>query len=115
MIIQQSNCPLRMIFGTTVEDDCSYALDEDDAIVLHALSADESIGVALVDDRLGGICKLLSDALLGFADLAHLTAGNNDSDLVDNACGSANDVLHLVNDCLEYAIGHIKLPYVWIR
>ena len=75
-------------------------LYEYDAVILAA-GGEESVGVAVEDDALLRVCKLLSYTLLGLSDSTKLGAGNNDAVLVDNTNGVADNLLHLVNNGLE--------------
>ena len=58
------------------------ALNKADAIVL-LVGVDEAVGVALVDYRICGIGKLLSDSLLGLSDLGKLAASDDNTVFVN--------------------------------
>ena len=69
-----------------------------------ALCREEAIGISVVDYDLARVRELLPDALTGFADLRSIAAGDDDTVFVDDAHGTAEDLLHLVNDILKQTI-----------
>jgi hypothetical protein len=80
-------------------------LNEADAVIL--LIIDEAIGISVVDDRVGGEGKLLSYSLLGFSNLGKLAAGDDNTVLINNTDGTADNVLHLMKNCLIQAVRHV--------
>ena len=69
-------------------------------------AADRTVSITGGGHHVGGISKLIANALLDLADLDKLGASNNDAVFVNDADHAIDRILHLVNHTLEQSVRH---------